>query len=326
MPTEKPTNSKGMGGNPGNGTDKKPPAPRDYKKRGITAALAIMATMGFLSTRESFCFLPAILAFEGQREWDAITKRIVERAQGKLATEVDVAKRSWEPLFLVRCLMAAVLCFSGYFGPRAFLCVHVTVMLGRCFAAIYANRNVASRPASHIDDLTVTVLLLVLEIFGFVWANGLAFSVLLHRTRVGTIGLFLILACNWATDAVSLVVGRKHGKTSLCPLSPKKTVEGSAAGILASLVAGLLAYLLSVVIAKPSPRFDLWWFLAMSLFIAVVGIVGDLLESLFKRVALVKDSGTFFPAHGGVLDRVDGLLVLFPIVYVLLMVLYPSEM
>lgn len=124
-------------------------------------------------------------------------------------------------------------------------------------------------------------------------------------------GIFLLI---WSGDTFAYLIGKAIGKHKLLPsISPNKTWEGLAAGILATLLTGLLIghYL------SPLPL-SLW--LGMSLVIAVFGTVGDLFESAIKRHYGLKDSGIFLPGHGGILDRLDSLLFAVPMAYLYLMV------
>lgn len=124
-------------------------------------------------------------------------------------------------------------------------------------------------------------------------------------------GLFLLI---WSGDTFAYLIGKAIGKHKLLPtISPNKTWEGLAAGILATLLTGaLIGYYLS-----PLPL-HLW--LGLALVVAVFGNVGDLFESAIKRHYGLKDSGIFLPGHGGILDRIDSLLFAVPMAYFYLMV------
>lgn len=98
-------------------------------------------------------------------------------------------------------------------------------------------------------------------------------------------------------DICAYFGGRAFGKSPLCPVSPKKTLEGALIGL-------VVATLIGTVIGQ-SGYFNSFF---ISLFVAIASIFGDLYESLLKRAANVKDSGNILPGHGGMLDRVDGLL------------------
>jgi len=113
----------------------------------------------------------------------------------------------------------------------------------------------------------------------------------------------------WINDTMAYIVGSFIGKTPLSSISPKKTREGTIGGIiLCVIVISLIGYL-----TKYYSVVD-WIFI--SLFCAVFGTLGDLLESKLKRMANVKDSGTLMPGHGGFLDRFDSMLVAIPFVFV----------
>jgi len=113
----------------------------------------------------------------------------------------------------------------------------------------------------------------------------------------------------WINDTMAYIVGSFIGKTPLSSISPKKTREGTIGGIiLCVIVITLIGYL-----TKYYSVVD-WIFI--SLFCAVFGTLGDLLESKLKRMANVKDSGTLMPGHGGFLDRFDSMLVAIPFVFV----------
>jgi phosphatidate cytidylyltransferase len=116
----------------------------------------------------------------------------------------------------------------------------------------------------------------------------------------------LVIFITWANDSGAYFIGRKWGKTKLIPeISPNKTLEGSFAGVVFGMVVSVAVFL-----AFP-PLGDLGKAVWLGLLIAVVGQVGDLIESAFKRTAGVKDSGSILPGHGGVLDRFDSLVFSF---------------
>lgn len=122
-------------------------------------------------------------------------------------------------------------------------------------------------------------------------------------------GLFIV----WATDIGAYMVGSKIGRRRLMPtVSPNKTVEGSLGGILSAVVVAMVFILVNKDIAGGYP------FIAMVLFVVLFSIFaqfGDLVESAIKRRFGVKDSGRVIPGHGGILDRFDSLIFVFPIMH-----------
>jgi phosphatidate cytidylyltransferase len=113
------------------------------------------------------------------------------------------------------------------------------------------------------------------------------------------------------SDSAQYYTGRALGRRPLAPsISPNKTLEGAIGG----LVFGTVAFVIGARFVFPGS--SLWLVTLVGACIAALGIVGDLFESLLKRSAAVKDSGTLIPGHGGVLDRIDSWLFAAPVYYV----------
>lgn len=123
-------------------------------------------------------------------------------------------------------------------------------------------------------------------------------------------GLFIV----WATDIGSYIVGKRYGRLKLSPdISPNKTIEGAFGGIASSLVVVIVYFLL-----YPEKKFvnhDMLVMCLLTILLSVVGQFGDLVESSIKRHYNVKDSGNILPGHGGILDRFDSILFVFPIMH-----------
>src|SRR3984885_1778417 len=171
-------------------------------------------------------------------------------------------------------------------------------LLGVGVLTLWTKRPlVEALPAAGISS---SALLLV--------AFPLSFAVRLHG--MGALGprlLLFALVITWAGDTVAYFVGRAMGKHKFAPiLSPKKTWEGAVGGFAGSLLVGA--------------AFSKWTGIAMGQMLTmaavgnVAGQVGDLLESAYKRSAGVKDSGTLLPGDGGILDRIDALILAIPVV------------
>jgi phosphatidate cytidylyltransferase len=130
-----------------------------------------------------------------------------------------------------------------------------------------------------------------------------------------------LLAIVWTADSAAYLVGRTIGRRKLAPvLSPRKSLEGFIGGIL---VAGLVGALIAgplFTLGTPEEVRPLWG-LVWGLIIATAAEAGDLLESLFKRVAGAESASNLIPGHGGVLDRIDSLLLAAPVTLIAALIL-----
>jgi phosphatidate cytidylyltransferase len=132
-----------------------------------------------------------------------------------------------------------------------------------------------------------------------------------ERSWAGAWLVFYPLVVTWVCDTAAMFGGRRFGGAKLAPnVSPGKTKSGTVAGVVGGLVvAPLFAFGVFPFVGVTIP---VWQLLAMAAALSVVGQVGDLAESLFKREAGVKDSSHLIPGHGGVLDRLDSLYFVVP--------------
>lgn len=138
----------------------------------------------------------------------------------------------------------------------------------------------------------------------------LAFAVLIRDGSDGMRWLFFILGIVFAGDIGALYAGTYLGRHKLCPsVSPGKTIEGSFGGLAGNVAVGAVIKLIFF------PRLLWGESILFFLILGVVGQIGDLYESEFKRAAGVKDSGVILPGHGGLLDRIDALLFALPVAY-----------
>src|SRR3569833_1530005 len=135
-----------------------------------------------------------------------------------------------------------------------------------------------------------------------------------QETRIGfviEVAVLLLLALLWAADSGAYFSARRYGRRKLAPrVSPGKTWEGVAGGMAAALVVAVIgARIFDMSFAATGA------FMILCGLVVVISVVGDLVESLFKREAGVKDSGRFLPGHGGALDRIDSLTAAAPLFY-----------
>ena len=150
---------------------------------------------------------------------------------------------------------------------------------------------------------------------------GIGFSYIAEaRNAPDGNGLFwtlLLFASIWASDAGAYFVGRKLGRNKLWPaISPNKTVEGALGGIVIAMITAFIFSLASDGSLSPGRA------LAIGLACAVIGQIGDLVQSAYKRVYGIKDTGSLLPGHGGILDRCDSWIVVFPFVHIVSLLPY----
>lgn len=179
------------------------------------------------------------------------------------------------------------------------------VWIALCVMAVIAARLFSRRPVEGaLDDIAVTV-------FGIVYVALLfAFQVAIHAGPAGKKWLVFLYLVIWASDTGAYYVGTAFGKHRLYEkISPKKSVEGLLGGTLASVIVAVLGKLWLV------PSLGIIEAAVLGAVLALAGTAGDLSESLIKRSAGVKDSGTIIPGHGGILDRMDSMLFAAPVLF-----------
>ena len=169
-------------------------------------------------------------------------------------------------------------------------------------------------------------------VFAFAYvAIPMALLVGIRQQPAGAIWTIYTLLAVWAGDIFAYFVGKSLGRHRMSPhISPKKTWEGAAASIIASVIVGTLwiqhapgissALLRAGLIERPDGMWGLeqpplWPIILLSAVVNIAAQLGDLVESLIKRGAGVKDSGTILPGHGGMLDRIDAMLFAVPVVW-----------
>lgn len=150
-------------------------------------------------------------------------------------------------------------------------------------------------------------------LLGLVWLVPTVLCLVLLRDRPGPDGalrLLFTMALVWASDVGAYLAGRNFGRRKLAPtVSPGKTLEGALGGLLLCAVFAVAA---GAYVFQPAGPGQLALLVALSLAVAALSIVGDLGESMFKRLAGLKDSGKLLPGHGGILDRIDSLMAAAP--------------
>jgi len=207
-------------------------------------------------------------------------------------------RRAGVEAFPVLGLVGGVLVSGSFFArdalPLALTAAILMVMAG----ALWLGRAVAWEPAG------ATVL-------GICYVNVLiGHAIWLRALPEGVEWILFLVGVTWAGETAAYAVGSAMGRHPLVPrISPRKTVEGAAAQLGAATLAAVVVHRL-LLPERPAVEAPI-----LGLLLGVVGQVGDLVESLLKRSVRAKDSGVVIPGHGGVLDRIDGLLFCAPVLF-----------
>jgi phosphatidate cytidylyltransferase len=230
---------------------------------------------------------------------------LAERGAARPARAFGMATAAAIPLVtylaLARPSFGAVVAGAGVYAAGFWL-----VLL---FTWVLAARSPGDRP---LEAVSVTLL-------GVMYAGGLpAFLLLIRhgqlppRSWAGAWLVFFPLVVTWVCDTAAMFGGRTFGGPKLAPtVSPGKTRSGTVAGVIGGLA---VAPLFSAwIFPRAGVEIGLWQAVVVAGVLSVVGQVGDLVESLFKRQAGVKDSSRLIPGHGGVLDRLDSLYFVVPV-------------
>ncbi|MGB4096079.1 MAG: phosphatidate cytidylyltransferase [Acetomicrobium sp.] len=193
-------------------------------------------------------------------------------------------------------IVGAVIIYLAFRG-QSFLTITVLLVLQSYVTlAIEIFRRTSQGKSSALLNMSGISSGLIFIVFPW------SFLVMLRQRPFGGKLLLSLFLCTWSCDVLAYLIGRKFGKTPFARnISPKKTLEGFAGGLVGSLFcAVILSFCLKI---PPLP-----WIL-MGALVGVGGQIGDLYESLFKREVGVKNSGTLIPGHGGFLDRFDSILI-----------------
>lgn len=211
---------------------------------------------------------------------------------------------------IVDVVAAVILCIAT-FRPDEFLFSAVFILL------IYVIIRILLALYDKTTDAFASVGKSLLSVIYI----GLPMSValLMERMSEERCLVLIMFVMIWLNDTGAYCVGRKYGMCSLCErLSPNKTYEGFVGGLFFCVIFGLFWSLFDVArpVGAAVELFDIGQWLTFSVIVSVFAAFGDLFESLMKRSVGVKDSGKLIPGHGGILDRIDSLLLVAPAVFI----------
>ena len=282
------------------------------KTRIITAVVGIVVLIGVLFTFDTLIFNLVITA---------ITLIALHEIYAALGFE----KQGW-PLLGVLVPYTFLVMLSSYeLCRRLVMPASFLVVLFYAIYLVVRNGTISYQKASGLAMFSGIVI--------FCFYSFIRLKELLPVEEYGYDAVFfilLILCFAWGGDTCAYFAGRAFGKHKLCPVvSPKKTVEGAIGGVLGTMVFGVAATLIYSIAADRMEAFtrsnigvSMYVVIALLACVAaVLGIYGDLFASVVKRQCGIKDYGTIFPGHGGILDRFDSVTFVAPFVWLALQLL-----
>ncbi|MEP6694151.1 MAG: phosphatidate cytidylyltransferase [Chloroflexota bacterium] len=270
----------------------------DLERRTVTALVyGVVVLAALFAPSPTFAILVGILAFLGYLELRALFRH-----------------RSYQPwlvgVVFVVLFIAAHLYGAGSPSELTVWTLAGVVAFGAVAIAVFIEQGLRGRPAPAVLGALLTLggALYLGYLFGFLielWMAGDAAT----QGWLGSLPVWLLLALvpTWAADVAAYLVGARFGHRKIVPrISPGKTWEGTLAGVGAAAVVVLLIAASAGIKTGPT--------LLLAVLVGPVGFASDLIESAIKRAAGAKDSGTLLPGHGGVLDRIDSLILVAPAV------------
>jgi phosphatidate cytidylyltransferase len=271
--------------------------------RVATAAILIPAVIAAIWWAPTWLVaaLAAIVAVFALREFFALGERMGFRAYGVWVclTALGIFAQQWNASQAASIERLGDLLYQARIPRVSLELILVLFVLGMAIIVLGSRRALAEAFSSVSVSAAGLVIIVI------------PFSAVVRLHGVDVVGrqlLLFTLVVVWVGDSAAYFVGRSIGRLKMSPhLSPNKTWEGAAANFLGSLlVAAVFGYWMKI---EPAHM------LAMAALGSIAGQIGDLFESAFKRSAGTKDSGTILPGHGGMLDRIDALILAAPAVW-----------
>ncbi len=216
---------------------------------------------------------------------------------------LTLGKRKGYDVPVVLCILVTL------FIIAAFILESVSVEMGMFVTLLII-------PASYVfrsSDIEHALPSSAIAVLATMYVGMLAGSLIRLRNDfpVGPKLVFFLVLVVWLGDAGAYYTGKKFGKHKMSPrISPKKTIEGGIGGVVTSIITAVVIHFTFF------PEIPLIHAIIVGIVLSIAGMIGDLAESMWKRSAAVKDSGTLIPGHGGFLDRFDSILFTAPILYV----------
>ena len=261
----------------------------------------------------------------------SLKPRLLTAAVGiPLALAVIILSELWHPLLgIVLGIFTVVMVGEYLYAKRLLSCIPLAIV---CMAYAFVSQLLLSISAIYIATFIFMIAAFSVIIFNYKKLHFMNFAYALFGTLLLVFGtraivhacndglcfsfyLVLIILLPWMADGGAFFIGSYFGKNKLCPnISPKKTVEGALGGAVFCVASAMIMGLLYQFLVTPDYTVNFAALIILALLDSVVSILGDLSFSLIKRSMKIKDYGSIFPGHGGVLDRFDSIIFTAPLV------------
>ncbi|WP_274361447.1 phosphatidate cytidylyltransferase [Paenibacillus thermotolerans] len=212
--------------------------------------------------------------------------------------------KSWEPSSLVG--FAGIFYLTVPWGSLTSVHLPSQTAVVWLLMFLFFAITVVSQNRTSIDKIALLFI-------GVLYIGvGFHYMIITRLLENGLFWTLLLFGCIWLTDVGAYFTGKAFGKHLLWPsISPKKTVEGAVGGVVISLLTSVVFCVIKPEILSLSEA------VLIGITASVLGQLGDLIQSAYKRVRGVKDSGNILPGHGGILDRTDSWIIVFPFMHLL---------
>jgi phosphatidate cytidylyltransferase len=178
----------------------------------------------------------------------------------------------------------------------------------KCIVFLFDNKNL------KVDTFSKFAYLIGYIILPFIIITKIPFGIKGYNPNI-LISIFILI---WVNDTFAYLVGKSVGKHKLFErISPKKTIEGFLGGLGFAIIASY--FISKYLLMLPEKNTFIW--IIIALIVGIFGTIGDLVESKFKRISEKKDSGNIMPGHGGILDRLDSVIFVAPIIFLFYQIL-----
>lgn len=297
----------------------------DWKKRILTGTIAVPLLFLMVHYRFTSVILAHVAIFLAQKEYKHLVKNILEK--NSLETDhfyVNSMNSSYlsllpSHLFLQGMSYFTEDCYIHLFYFITILLICLLRIIDFITITSFLTKNEVPATANIIEKrlYILSFFQICADIFGFtMFTFPLSFPIIFTNYPKGIGFLLFWFISTWQSDNGALFFGSLFGKRPLAPLvSPKKTIEGVYGALFFSVFTGLIMSFYNDSGSVYFPNIPRTHYIFLSFLIAAVSVFGDFVESFVKRTAGVKDSGSLFPGHGGMLDRLDSLVISAPIMY-----------